>query len=670
MRGILVVMAVCLILLAGCSPTTDEPLLAIEEGNADFSSMSLSSDNRLIPLQGQWTFVPGRLIEPDEPIPMMEAVFVEVPQSWESLHSLPGLNGGTGFGTYRLRITLHPEDVGTTLGLLIEPVASSYTLWVNGKKLRTVGTVGKSSDSSIPKETVERVHFVTSERELQIDIQVSNFAQRKGGIWKGLSIGGETALESSLQREMMREYASSGALLMMGVFYLAFAWLYLPERSTLFLGALSICFALRMFFLGEVLVAAWFPGLSWAWQVKLEYLIEIAAILSFSHYFRAMYPQEYSRLMINSIRGLEVAFAMVVLATPSSFFTQWMVMHAAVAACAVLFVLCFVYPIAIRHGRMGARSGLIALAIALLSLVNDTFYYLAVPLTSEELVYAGFFVYLLSQMGVTIRRYVALKQESDALTLRLAASNEELERKVSERTRQLTESHQANSRLMHNIAHDLRAPIALIRRRAKQLAAYVSPEGTADLVVIEQQSEWAIKLAQNLNDLASFQEREMRFSPVFVKAIDLMRFLYKRTEPVIRGSGFQWSHKPLDELFEGDVLVVRADLFLIERLIDNLISNSLKFTLPGRRISLSYRMVGAILEIIFENEANPLDEKALERIFERFYKAGLSEVGSGIGLAVCREIVRLHGGEIHVSQSEEGRIQFFVRLPMESSGKD
>lgn len=663
-------MAVCLILLAGCSPATYEAGPPIEEGTADFSNMSLSSDNFLIPLQGQWTFVPGQLIGPDERIPEELAVFVEVPQSWESLHSLPGLNEGSGFGTYRLRLTLHPDDVGPTLGLMIEPVASSYTLWVNGKMLRTIGSVGKSSDSSIPKETVERVHFVTSERELQMDIQVSNFAQRKGGIWKGISIGSETALESSLQRDMMREYASAGALLMMGVFYLAFAWLYLPERSTLFLGALSICFALRMFFLGEVLVAAWFPGLSWAWQVKLEYLIEIAAVLSFSHYFRAMYPQEYSRLVINSIRGFEAAFAVVVLTTPSSFFTQWMVVHAAVAAWAVLFVLCFVYPKAIEHRRLGARSGLVALSIALLALVNDTFYYLAVPLTSEELVYAGFFVYLLSQMGVTIRRYVALKQESDALTLRLAASNEELEQKVTERTRQLTESHQANSRLMHNIAHDLRAPIALIRHRAKKLEAYVSPEGTPDLSVIEQLSEWAIKLAQNLNDLASFQEKEMRFSPVFVKAIDLMRFLYKRTEPVIRGSGFQWSHKPLDELFEADMLVVRVDLFLVERLIDNLVSNALKFTLPGRRISLSYRVDGMILEIVFENDANPLDEKMLERIFERFYKAGSPEIGSGIGLAVCREIVRLHGGGIRASQSEEGRIRFLIRLPMESSGED
>lgn len=668
MRVFLLIIAVFLI-VTGCSSAAQEVLPSIVNGTADFSSISLSSENRLVPLKGEWTFVPGKLIGPDDPTPTGNAVYVDVPRSWEYLHAMPGLQGGSGFGTYRLRIHLNPGDVDRNLGLLVEPIASSYRLWVNGKLLRVVGTVGTSSITSMPKETMEHVHFVTTEQELRIDIQVSNFVQRKGGIWSGLYIGNEIALEASFQRNMVRELVSAGALLMMGIFYLAFAGLYLPERSTLFLGALSILFAFRIFFLGEVLVASWFPGLSWNWRVKLEYLIEIAAILSMCHYMRAVYLKEFSRFVLNFIRVFEAAFALVVLVTPSLFFTQWMVVHVSVVVIAGLYVLGFVYPKAIRRRRLGARSGMIAISVTLAAIVNDTFYYLSIPFASEDMVYAGFFVYLLSQMVVTIRRYVRLREESDTLTLRLAASNEELERNVSERTRQLTESHRSNSRLMQNIAHDLRAPISLICHRVEHLKAHVLPEGVTHLSVIEQQSEWAIKLAQNLSDLASFQENEMRFSPAEVKAVEFMRFLYKRMEPVIRSGGFQWTHKPLDELFASDMLFVHVDMFLIERVLDNLISNSLKFAIPGRNIGLSYRLDGRVLEIIFENDTHLLTDETMDRMFERFYKADASGLGSGIGLAVCREIVQLHGGEIRVFQPEADKICFVIRLSLDSSVK-
>ena len=651
------------IILTSCAMPSTEETLHVDKGTADRSSLSYAERSGMLPLRGEWIFLPGRLLEP-EAIRQETPEYMAVPMSWDAQHGLPpGLDGGRGYGTYYLRILLHPDEVNRPLGLLLDPIASSYRLWVNGNLVRTVGTVGENSDLSIPDERTEFVYFTSEKPEVEVVIQTANFAQRKGGIWSGIYIGSAKALGEQTQLILVREAASAGALLTMGLFYLAFAILYLPERSTLFLGMLSVSLALRIFLLNGVLIDYWFPDLAWDWQVKLEYMTEIVAVLSASRYIRALFPQEFSRRAIQAVQAFEAMFALLVVLAPTSYFTQWMIVHVAVAACAILYMLCVVYPKAIRNRRLGARTGLIGGGCLLAALVHDVFYYLGLPFSSTEMIYAGFFAYLLSQMTVTIRRYVKLQQESVALKKRLAVTIERLEETVSERTKQLMESHRENARLMHNIAHDLRAPIGVIRNRASQIRAYVSPEGEQHLQVIEQKTDWAVKLAQNLNDLAAMQEDEIRYAPVNVTTIDLMRMLYKKSEPAVCTGGFRWSRKPLVELFDAAVTRVRVDMHLMERVLDNLISNALKFTPAGGLIRVAYRIEGRHFIIDAENESHPVAEETLELMFERLYRGCHAAAGTGIGLAVCREIVLLHGGDIRVRQ-HAGTICLSIRLPL------
>lgn len=667
MRGLISIIALCFLLLSGCSTPAEEPQTVVR-GEADFGSRPLNAREELIALDGDWLFVPGRFVDPGEAVPNGEGLYVRVPQSWYSLRAIPELDRGTGFGTYRMRIQLHPDDVGKPLGLLVKPIASSYRLWINGELARTVGIAGEDAASSSPASGEEHVYFVPGQNTVDITVQAANFSQRKGGIWDSLWIGSEAALDHSVLQGHFREFGMAGALIMMGIFYVTFSLFYLPERSTLFLGILSICIALRTFFLGETLVAVWFPSLSWTWQVKLEYFIEIGAILVFGQYFRAMYPEETPNFVIRFVQWFEGTFLFIVLITPPLFFTRLLPVHIAGIIIGV-FLISFVFMKAIRHKRLGARSGFIALITAAAATVTDTLYYMSIPVWSVELVYPAYFLFLFTQMSVTIRRYVMLKKESDALNRKLAASNEQLERKVAERTRLLTDSHRANSRLMHSIAHDLRAPITLIRHRVDGLKPHVRSDGSLHLSVIEQQSDWALRLAQNLNDLASFQENEMNFSPTQVEAVDLMRFLYKRSEPIVRGGGFKWRRKPLDELLESEQTCLSVDMFLIERALDNLISNSLKFTTPEGEIAISYHKADDYFEIYLENDSVTLPAETLSHMFERFYKGDNSDLGSGIGLAVCWEIVVLHRGEIEASQPRKNRTCFTVRLPWAATGR-
>ncbi|SFK93831.1 Histidine kinase-, DNA gyrase B-, and HSP90-like ATPase [Paenibacillus sp. 1_12] len=662
MRTLVVMFLVWVVMLTGCSK--EESIPRVNKGEVDFSEFSLSSTNHSYMLSGDWLFAPDTLVDPEQSWPEASAEYLTVPKSWEFVPYLNGKEWGREFGTYRLQIRLHPDDVGKTLGLKISPIASSFRMWIDGRLLKEVGAVGTTVSTAVPHESQEYVFFTPQSSKLQMDIQVSNFAQRKGGIWNDIYMGDQEAIRAKSLPPVVRDCMSAGALLMMGLFYLVFASLYITDRSTLFLGLLSISLGLRTFLFGEVLVTFFFPDLLWEWKVKLEYFIEIAAILALNQYLRSIFPEHFSKNVLRFTYMIFGLFALFVLFTPAIIFTQCLTTFTVMITCSLLYSSFLVYARAVKHRRLGARSGAIAGIIAFFAVLSDSFYYLSIPLTSEGLINTGFFIYLLTQMAVTVRRYISLKQDSAALTMRLAESNEELEHKVMQRTRQLTESYRFNSRLLHNIVHDLNAPIALIRQQTKLLQVHVQKDGINHLTLIEQQSEWAVRLAQNLNDLARLQENKMNFQPSSMSMEEMLRFLYKRTEPIIRGGGFKWSHKALDELFEAVTLVVNIDLFLMERVFDNITSNMLKYALPDGNVSLSYAKRETVLEIIFENEVASLSDETLDRMFDRFYQQGPEEGGSGIGLAVCKEIVRLHGGQIHVDQPEKERLQVVISLPI------
>jgi signal transduction histidine kinase len=115
------------------------------------------------------------------------------------------------------------------------------------------------------------------------------------------------------------------------------------------------------------------------------------------------------------------------------------------------------------------------------------------------------------------------------------------------------------------------------------------------------------------------------------------------------------------ELREGEGRL-RADRGKIDRVFDNLLSNALRFAPAGSVVTLTAGRSGSGFDFSVKDEGpGPADENT-DRLFERFYR-GEGEDGSskgrGLGLAIARSIVTLHGGEIAFRESEDGALIFF-----------
>ena len=121
-----------------------------------------------------------------------------------------------------------------------------------------------------------------------------------------------------------------------------------------------------------------------------------------------------------------------------------------------------------------------------------------------------------------------------------------------------------------------------------------------------------------------------------------------------------------------DVGAGGADCFIvfcghkIQRVFDNLLRNAVLYCYPGTEITVTAERVGNFAVVRFRNRGDTIPPEKLSRIFEQFYRldaAKSSSGGVGLGLAIARQIVELHGGAIE-ARSAKDMIEFTVKLPL------
>lgn len=112
-----------------------------------------------------------------------------------------------------------------------------------------------------------------------------------------------------------------------------------------------------------------------------------------------------------------------------------------------------------------------------------------------------------------------------------------------------------------------------------------------------------------------------------------------------------------------------CDADRIQRVFDNLLKNAVHYSFTGTAIRITVRRDGKMLTVSFENEGNTIPEQNLSKIFEQFFRldsARGTKGGTGVGLAIAKEIIELHGGSI-TAFSEDNRIRFEVTMPFASA---
>lgn len=217
-------------------------------------------------------------------------------------------------------------------------------------------------------------------------------------------------------------------------------------------------------------------------------------------------------------------------------------------------------------------------------------------------------------------------------------------------------------RLLTDLAHELRTPIATIDLGLESIEDGVIDAGPETLAMLRSQADRLTRLTQDLRDVSAAEEGRLDLRPERIDA----HLLIERSYQAAREAFAQKDVKLLPQS-PPMVLGVEVDPARIDQVLTNLLSNALRHTPPGGTVTLGGTQSGDQVVIQVTDTGEGIDPEHLPHLFERFYRAdtaGRAHGGTGVGLAISQAIARAHDGTLTATSPGPGcGATFTLALP-------
>jgi len=233
-------------------------------------------------------------------------------------------------------------------------------------------------------------------------------------------------------------------------------------------------------------------------------------------------------------------------------------------------------------------------------------------------------------------------------------------KKINNKLRELD---MMKSSFFENISHEFRTPLSLIAGPVEQQLQKpdIDPSEQKNLTIAKRNTKRLLTLVDQLLDLSKLEAGHFELK---VQQGDLGLFLKSLT------SSFDYLAHENNQTYAVKINIPESiyyfDADALEKIITNLISNALKYSPDGESIKITGDIQHQKLHLTIKNSGAPLSQEALQTIFNRFARIDEQTAGTGIGLALSKELVTLHKGTIH-AYSEAPWTSFVITLPVTES---
>ena len=239
---------------------------------------------------------------------------------------------------------------------------------------------------------------------------------------------------------------------------------------------------------------------------------------------------------------------------------------------------------------------------------------------------------------------------------------QEMAQHIHHQMKQLQETDALRRELVANVSHDLRTPLASLKGYIETLLLKSSvlsdEEKQSYLKIAFENSERLSNLVEELFELAKLDANEVQPQR---ESFSLAELTYDVSHKFHLRADEQQINLAIE--IADSIPYVNADVGMIERVLDNLIDNSLKHTPKGGRIRLQLSNPSKTVQFEISDTGYGIDEKDIPHIFKRFYKNTDSQSGLGLGLAIAARIVELHGSQLSVDSVLHKGTTFQFSLP-------
>jgi PAS domain S-box-containing protein len=262
-----------------------------------------------------------------------------------------------------------------------------------------------------------------------------------------------------------------------------------------------------------------------------------------------------------------------------------------------------------------------------------------------------------------IQRDITEQKRAAAERERLLRDAQEARAVLAEQNERLLEVDRLKDEFIALVSHELRTPLTSIRGYLELVLEDELPREQREyLEVVERNSHRLLRLVSDLLLLAQIDARKLTLE---LQPLDLSRVAAESVEaarPAAEANGIELTFA------KAALPLLHGDRARIAQVLDNLVSNAIKFTPAGGRVEVGSRIEGDAAVVAVEDSGIGIATEEQAQLFKRFYRAASAtkrEIqGTGLGLSISRAIAEEHGGEITVSSEQGVGTTFTLRLPL------
>lgn len=550
------------------------------------------------------------------------------------------------YGTYYIMLNLPGKGV---YGLSSYSAMYSQRLFINGIEYPSNGVPGKTAETTISQTRHYTVYFIPNEGKAEIVIQFANFSHADYGGIVPLYVGSQERIMERDAIAQQRVHILAGSTIMAFLFFLGMFFFFHKRYAFLWFSLSCFSIGLRMLIVNEKVIMLLIPDLPWKVSIGLEYISLASLLFSFLLYINSMFKDAMHKAVLWTFGALCSIFAAAVLLTPPITYTGFILWFQVAAIPFGIYVAVALIYNAVRK-KDNRHTEHVLIFIGVLVFITLSILDIQIYRSSGQSLAMG-----LSETGMMAFIFVNML----ALALQFSHTEAELdearrrEKEMQETNLLLDKMSQLKSDFMANISHEMRTPLTIMASYAgltsMQLRRNAVDEKTLDnLATVKCEAIRLAGMVEQLKEVALEKERKLSLADVeagllLKQAVDFCRpiCLKNKNQLTISTASIEGIlHVNAESIFQTLVnLIINANRHTKEGMI--------QLKVRGKPDDTNYDF----MVMTVSDDGEGIEPELLPHLFQR----GVSGDGSsGLGLAICKEIIEENGGEIWV-ESNKGK---------------